>query len=135
MRRSWSVKLIWCTTPPGRTSLRWTIVESIPIPDDVKRLGAGKPGLRLAWISSLQAVGKAGIQTICYNFMPVVDWTRTHLEWEYPMVRAHCGFSHLHFVNLFILARPDAEADYYANGDCCRASDIRGHCERLSMVA
>ncbi len=102
------------TTPSGRTSLRWTIVESIPIPDDVKRLGAGAKASIAAWIASLEAVAKAGIKTICYNFMPVVDWTRTHLEWELPNGARALRFSHLHFAafDLFILARPDAEADY-----------------------
>ena len=71
-------------TPPGRKPLYWSVVESIPIPDDVKRLGKGAKQSIEAWIASLQAVAKADIKTVCYNFMPVVDWTRTDLDYELP---------------------------------------------------
>ncbi len=101
-------------SPAGRTQLRWTVVESIPIPDDVKRLGAGAKASIDAWIASMEAVAKAGIRTICYNFMPVVDWTRTHLDWELPNGSTALRFSHPHFAafDLFILKRPGAENDY-----------------------
>ena len=100
--------------PPGRTSLKWTIVESIPVPDDVKRLGVKAKASIGAWIASMEAVGHAGIHTICYNFMPVVDWTRTHLEWELPNGARALRFSFPHFAafDLFILRRPGAAADY-----------------------
>ena len=69
---------------PGRSPLTWSVVESIPIPDDVKRLGGGATRSIEAWIASLEAVAASGIKIICYNFMPVVDWCRTDLEWELP---------------------------------------------------
>ena len=69
---------------PGRSQLTWSVVESIPIPDDVKRLGGKATRSIEAWIASLEAVASAGIKIICYNFMPVVDWCRTDLEWELP---------------------------------------------------
>ena len=69
---------------PGRSQLTWSVVESIPVPDDVKRLGAKATRSIEAWIASLEAVAAAGIKIICYNFMPVVDWCRTDLEWELP---------------------------------------------------
>ena len=69
---------------PGRSQLTWSVVESIPIPDDVKRLGGKATASIEAWIASLEAVAAAGIKIICYNFMPVVDWCRTDLEWELP---------------------------------------------------
>src|SRR3954469_23805394 len=69
---------------PGRSQLTWSVVESIPIPDDVKRLGGKATRSIEAWIASLEAVAAAGIKIICYNFMPVVDWCRTDLEWELP---------------------------------------------------
>jgi D-mannonate dehydratase len=69
---------------PGRSPLTWSVVESIPIPDDVKRLGGKATRSIEAWIASLEAVASAGIKIICYNFMPVVDWCRTDLEWELP---------------------------------------------------
>ncbi|MBY0613065.1 MAG: mannonate dehydratase [Beijerinckiaceae bacterium] len=99
---------------PGRTQLRWAIVESIPVPDDVKRHGARAKASIGAWIASMEAVAKAGIRTICYNFMPVVDWTRTHLEWELSNGATALRFSHMHFAafDMFILERPGADADY-----------------------
>ena len=110
---------------PGRSPLRWTIVESIPVPDDVKRLGAGARASIEAWIASMEAVGQAGIHIICYNFMPVVDWTRTHLEWELPNGARALRFSFPHFAafDLFVLERPGAEADY-APADIAAAAAI-----------
>lgn len=54
---------------PGRSQLTWSVVESIPVPDDVKRLGAKATRSIEAWIASLEAVAAAGIKIICYNFM------------------------------------------------------------------
>ena len=113
--------------PPGRTPLKWTIVESIPVPDDVKRLGASATLSIEAWVASLEAVARAGIHIICYNFMPVVDWTRTHLEWELPNGARALRFSFPHFAafDLFILERPGAEADY-TPADIAAAQAIYG---------
>ena len=105
------------TTPDGRSPLRWSIVESIPIPDDVKRLGRSAQASIDAWVASLEAVARAGIKTICYNFMPVVDWTRTHLEWPLPSGATALRFSQLHFAafDIHILQRPGAVDDYTAD--------------------
>ena len=104
------------TTPPGRKPLTWSIVESIPIPDDVKRLGKSAKHSIESWIASLEAVAKADIKTICYNFMPVVDWTRTDLDFELPTGATCLRFDQDRFAafDLFILQRPDAERDYDA---------------------
>jgi mannonate dehydratase len=100
--------------PPGRTPLKWSVVESIPIPDDVKRLGGGATRSIEAWIASLEAVAAAGIRIICYNFMPVVDWCRTDLEWELPNGARALRFDQDRFAafDLHILQRPGASADY-----------------------
>jgi mannonate dehydratase len=102
------------TTPPGRTPLRWSVVESIPVPDDVKRLGGDAARSIEAWIASMEAVAKAGIRVICYNFMPVVDWCRTDLEWELPNGARALRFDLTRFAafELHILERPGAEADF-----------------------
>jgi mannonate dehydratase len=102
------------TTPPGRKPLYWSVVESIPIPDDVKRLGKGAKQSIEAWIASLQAAAKADIKTVCYNFMPVVDWTRTDLDYELPTGATCLRFDQDRFAafDLFILKRPGAERDY-----------------------
>lgn len=103
-------------TPAGRTPLTWSVVESIPIPDDVKRLGKGAKTSIEGWIASLEAVARAEIKTVCYNFMPVVDWTRTDLDFELPTGATCLRFDQDRFAafELFILQRPDAEADYDA---------------------
>ena len=100
--------------PPGRTQLTWSVVESIPVPDDVKRLGGGAKRSIEAWIASLEAVAAAGIKIICYNFMPVVDWCRTDLEWELPNGARALRFDQDRFAafDLHILQRPGAVADY-----------------------
>ena len=70
--------------PARANPLRWTVVESIPVPDDVKRLGRGAKRSIEAWIASLEAAAAAGLKIVCYNFMPVLDWTRTDLDWPLP---------------------------------------------------
>jgi mannonate dehydratase len=100
-------------TPLGRTPLRWTVVESIPVPDDVKRLGLAARASIEGWIASLEAVAADGIRIVCYNFMPVVDWTRTDLDWPLPTGATALRFDQDRFAafDLYILERPGAEAD------------------------
>ena len=102
------------TTPPNRTPLTWSIVESIPVPDDVKRLGGGAKQSIEGWIASMEAVATCGIKTICYNFMPVVDWTRTDLDAELPTGATCMRFDTDRFAafELFILQRQGVEKDY-----------------------
>ncbi|MBR0992502.1 mannonate dehydratase [Bradyrhizobium japonicum] len=99
---------------PGRSQLTWSVVESIPIPDDVKRLGGKATKSIEAWIASLEAVAASGIKIICYNFMPVVDWCRTDLEWELPNGARAMRFDHDRFAafELHILKRPAAAQEY-----------------------
>ena len=99
---------------PGRSPLTWSVVESIPIPDDVKRLGGRATRSIEAWIASLEAVASAGIKIVCYNFMPVVDWCRTDLEWELPNGARAMRFDQDRFAafELHILQRPGATAEY-----------------------
>jgi mannonate dehydratase len=94
--------------------LTWSVVESIPIPDDVKRLGGKATQSIEAWIASLEAVAAAGIKIICYNFMPVVDWCRTDLEWELPNGARAMRFDQDRFAafELHILKRPAALQEY-----------------------
>jgi len=102
------------TTPAGRTPLVWSIVESIPVPDDVKRLGKNAKTSIDRWIASMEAVAKNDIKTICYNFMPVVDWTRTDLDAPLPTGATCLRFDIYRFAafELYILMRPGAEQDY-----------------------
>ena len=99
---------------PGRSKLTWSVVESIPVPDDVKRLGGKATRSIEAWIASLEAVAASGIRIICYNFMPVVDWCRTDLEWELPNGAKAMRFDQDRFAafDLHILQRPEAVTEY-----------------------
>ncbi|MDM9624901.1 mannonate dehydratase [Rhizobium sp. S152] len=113
------------TTPSGRSPLTWSVVESIPIPDAVKRLG-GKAKTEIeAWIASLEAVAACGIPIICYNFMPVVDWTRTELDYEIDTGATAMRFDHEKFAafDLLVLQRRGAEIEYSAE-DRKRARDV-----------
>jgi mannonate dehydratase len=93
--------------------LTWSVVESIPVTNAIKARSAEWRHDVDAWKDSLRALGRAGITTVCYNFMPIVDWTRTDLAWPMPSGLA-LRFDIVDFAayDLFALAREDAEGDY-----------------------
>ncbi len=101
-------------TPADRVPLRWSVVESIPVPDDVKRLGADAKASIASWIASLEAVAAEGLRTVCYNFMPVLDWTRTDLDWPRPTGATALRFDQTRYAafDAFVLKRDGAAADY-----------------------
>ncbi len=113
------------TTPAGRSQLTWSVVESIPIPDAVKRKGGQAKAEIEAWIASLEAVAACGIPIVCYNFMPVVDWTRTDLDYVTPTGATAMRFDHERFAafELFVLERPGA-AEEYSEEDKTRAKAV-----------
>ena len=97
-----------------KAGLEWSVVESIPVPDTIKtRSGDYRQHIE-NWQRSLRALAKASVRTVCYNFMPVVDWTRTDLAWRLPTTGYALRFDWTEFAayDVFILARPGAEADY-----------------------
>ena len=102
------------TTPTGMTPLRWSVVESIPVPDAIKRNGGAAKAEIAAWVASMEAVAANGIQLICYNFMPVVDWTRTDLNFATPTGSTAMRFDQDKFAafDLHILQRKGADKDY-----------------------
>jgi mannonate dehydratase len=107
-------KAIIENTPPGRVPLKWTIIESIPVPDDIQRGSDGAARQTEIWIESMRAVAAEGIRTICYNVMPVVDWTRTDLDYPMPTGATALRFDHDRFAafDLHVLRRKGADADY-----------------------
>lgn len=93
---------------------RWSVVESLPIPEAIK-IGDGDLALLFdTYRQSMRNLAACGVTTICYNFMPVLDWTRTDLK-----APVHGGGTALRFnqhefaaFELFILKREGAEAEY-----------------------
>ena len=94
--------------------LRWSVCESIPVPSAIKLGGAGAAQAIGVWKDTLVNLARAGIRTICYNFMPVVDWTRTDLRFEMPTTALALRFDMVEFVayDVFVLRRKGAEANY-----------------------
>jgi len=101
--------------PAGRVPLTWTVVESIPVPDDILREGGRARSIDV-WIESMKAVAAEGIRIICYNVMPVVDWTRTDLDFPLATGATALRFDHDRFAafDLHVLKRDSAAADYDA---------------------
>ncbi|MGA9507048.1 MAG: mannonate dehydratase [Candidatus Sulfotelmatobacter sp.] len=92
----------------------WSVVESIPIHNSIKLRSRQYQYFVDAWKDSLASVAKAGVPVICYNFMPVVDWTRTDLRWRLPSTGYALRFDAVDFgaYDLFILKRKNAGAEY-----------------------
>ena len=109
---------------PG-SELYWTVVESIPVHEDIKLAAPGHEKYIDNWIETLSHLGEAGIKTICYNFMPVIDWTRTDLKYHMPNGVIALRFDQDKFAafDLFILERPDAAKDYNSD-EVARAQSV-----------
>jgi len=94
--------------------LVWSVVESIPVHNSIKLRSGPYRQYIAAWTDSLAAIAKAGVPVVCYNFMPLVDWTRTDLRWRLPSTGYALRFDAVDFAayDLFLLERPGAELDY-----------------------
>lgn len=94
--------------------LRWSVVESLPVSEEIKYAGPGRDKLIENYKVSLANLGKAGVKTICYNFMPVLDWARTELDHPNPDGTTNLYFNRAEFAyfDINILKREGARADY-----------------------
>ena len=105
--------------------LHWTVVESIPVHEDIKLARPGHEKYIEAWALSMENLAQCGIKTICYNFMPVIDWTRTDLNYQLPSGAYALRFDQKKFAafDLFILKRENARAEY-SQAEIAEAEDI-----------
>lgn len=94
--------------------LRWSVVESLPVSESIKYGGPDRDLLIENYKESLRSLGKAGVKTICYNFMPVLDWARTDLEYPNADGTSNLYFNRAEFAyfDINILKRANAEQDY-----------------------
>lgn len=94
--------------------LTWSVVESIPVHEDIKLARVGHEEYVDNWISSMENLAHCGIKIICYNFMPVIDWTRTDLKFKLSTGAYALRFDQQKFAafDLFILKRANAELEY-----------------------
>lgn len=100
----------------SRAGLRWDVCESIPIPTAIKLGEADRKRAIGIWQDNLADLGRAGIKTVCYNWMPYVDWMRTDLAWRLANNALALRFDYTDFVayDVFVLKRKYAECDYAA---------------------
>lgn len=108
--------------------MRWSVVESLPVCESIKYAGPDRDELIEKYKESLKNLSLEGIHTICYNFMPVLDWARTDLDHLNPNGATNLYFSHAQFAyfDCCILKRDGAEKDW--------SEDIMKEVEKLKKT-
>jgi mannonate dehydratase len=95
---------------------RWDVVESLPVSEEIKTQGPEMEKHLAAYKESMRNLASEGIEIICYNFMPILDWTRTKLRAPQPHGGTAMTFDLIDFAvfDIHLLQRPDAKSDYSA---------------------
>lgn len=96
------------------SGLEWEVVESLPVSEDIKKQKGEWRRHAANYRASLENLAATGVEVVCYNFMPVLDWTRTDLAWRLPNGGACMRFDLIDFAafDIFILQRKGARSDH-----------------------
>ena len=110
-------RVVGLMTDGAPSGLAWEVVESLPVSEDIKKQKGDWKAHIAAWKESMTNLSRAGIKVICYNFMPVLDWTRTDLAYRLPSGATCMRFDTIDFAafDIHILQRPGAAESFPAD--------------------
>ncbi|MBO7683103.1 MAG: mannonate dehydratase [Kiritimatiellae bacterium] len=105
-----------CAAAVRNAGMTWSVVESLPVHEDVKRRAGDFRRYVEIYMRNLRSLAKCGVKTVCYNFMPVHDWARTDLHRVLPDGSVTLAYDHdeVCAFEMFVLKRKGLEADYGA---------------------
>lgn len=109
-----------------RHGMKWSVVESLPVTETIKYAGKDRDEQIEIYKQSMRNLAAEGVKTICYNFMPILDWARTDLEYPNPDGTSNLYFNRAEFANfdIHILKRENAEKDW-TDSDLARVEELK----------